>query len=223
EKAEEAAGWGKMAHYWKETGKFRGDKSDLRLFRKAIDLAGVERDTLWPVGGVHEVSAALRIDGRRELRTSEEPLHVLLPGDEWVTGTADYVSYLFDDELWVDDLKTGKFYPDQYTGENRFPQDVESAQLRFYALSNALRRGYNGVVHVSLTHWPREPAAYRNRPPERLWTTYQPQDLELFYVRLEQMYQDIQVDKRDGLRTKPGDHCRFCPSRNFCLDAKEFN
>ncbi len=140
--------------------------------------------------------------------------------DTWITGTADYQGYLFEDELWLDDLKTGKIYPDA-DGVNRFPQDVESPQLKFYALALSRLLDYHGTIHVSLTHWPRLPVANRHALPDRLWTTFSEPEQQKFYLSLESMYNAYSEAKRTAEpELTPGDHCRFCPSRNWCLVAK---
>lgn len=213
--AVEAAQWGKDAHKWKETGV--APTKALALALKKAGLGPAARESLWPSPGQHEVTAALRVDGTRDAVASPTPLHDTMPGKEWVTGTADYRHLLFGEELWIDDLKTGKAYPDRTTGENRFPQDVGSAQLKFYALSSAAVMGYDGVVRVSLSHWPNSPASLRNAGVQRYWTKYTSAELEEFYKELELLYQNVvnYPDKR-----QPGDHCKFCPSGNYCLDKQ---
>lgn len=212
EDTRDAVDWGKQAHAWKETGVAKS-KALANALKKA-GLTEAVRGELWPSPGEHEVTAALRIDGIRDAVASEVPLYDVYPGPGWVTGTADFRHFLLGGDLWIDDLKTGKVYPDRTTGENRFPQDVGSTQLRLYALSSATVLGYTGVVHVSLSHWPRLPVALRNAGVQRYWTTYTTDELEVFYKQLEQLYQDVvqYPDKRT-----PGDHCKFCPSQNYCI------
>lgn len=220
EQAEIGADWGTMVHRWKETGEIRHPKADKRsegALKTAIERAKADRHVLWPHPGKHETALAIRIDGTREVRDSHEGVFGL---DEWITGTADFSWYMFEDELWVDDLKTGKYYPDE-NGTNRFPQDPRSGQLKAYALGIALLLKYTGVVHVSITHWPRLPVEFRNAPPARLWTTLTWEELEEYYAELEQLYRNVNSARHGGIPVlSPGDHCRFCPSKSFCLVAQ---
>ena len=229
--AQEGADWGTMVHTWKQTGKVEhAVKRTATAFKRAIAESGVgSPESLWPAGGVHEQPVALRVDGTRQAAWNTEHTYESLP--EWITGTDDFQWWLFDGELWIDDLKTGKVYPNPPpgapghmrgigVGENRFPQDVRSAQLRFYALAVATLLGYSGDVHVSLTHWPRLPLEYRHKHPARYWTTYLHSELLAFWGDLERLYDEVH---RGKLTLHPGDHCRFCPARNNCFEAQEFD
>lgn len=213
EEAQKGADWGTMVHTWKETGDVRGpDRRTESSFKSAISKSGIDRLALWPDGGRHEVALAIRVDGTREVRASHDKVFGVLG---WITGTGDFTYWLYDGELWIDDLKTGKVYPDE-NGQNRFPQDPASAQLKCYALAIARLLGYTGVVHISVTHWPRLPVEFRHRPPERLWATFTTEELDDFYTELEQLFRDV----RDAAVLRPGAHCRFCPSRLYCLVAE---
>lgn len=211
ENAVKGAQWGTMAHNWKETGVVRGPNARTEAaFARAVELSGISRADLWPDGGWHEQSVALRVDGIREVRgTKPDP-----PDGRFITGTDDFHWYLFGGELWVDDLKTGKYYEDD-RGNQLYAQDVRSTQLRFYALAIVALLGYVGPVHVSLTHWPRLPVARRHLPPARLWTTYTSNELHAFWGELEALLLDVASGE-----LRPGDHCRFCPSRDYCLMAQ---
>lgn len=209
-----------MVHGWKETGQINGPSRRAESdFQRAILNSGIDREELWPSAGIHESAVALRVDGIREAQKHHEGV---LGSPNWCTGTGDYYWRLVDDTLWVDDLKTGKVYLDD-EGNNRFPQDVRSPQLRFYALALAHLNDYRGVVNVSLTHWPRLPLELRHSPPVRFWTEYHTDELYEFWTELEQLYRDAS-DGRAGLSfvVNPGDHCRFCPARDFCIDAQQF-
>ena len=218
ENAARAAEWGRMVHTWKETGEFSGPSRRMEnALRTAIELSGVDRLRLWPEGGKHEQGLRIRVDGgAREVYPSADPK------EGFITGTDDFQWYILDDELWVDDLKTGKYYEDSETGSNLYPQDVRSAQLRFYALAVATLLNYHGRVHVSLTHWPRLPLKFRHAEPVRLWTEYTTNELNGYWGELEQLYQEVQAGLAGDYRLRPGDHCRFCPSRNYCLEAQQF-
>lgn len=210
--------WGHMVHYWKETGEIRGpNKRTETALRTAIRESGIQRLSEWPSGGVHEQAVAVRVDGNRCIQSSHptETTELL----KWVTGTGDFYHFFLDGELWVDDLKTGKWYDDPETGGNRFPQDPRSTQVRLYALAIASLLGYRGRVHVSITHWPRLPIARRHSPPVRYWDCYEWDELEAFYGELEQLYRDAEAGRKGHFNLNPGDHCRFCPARMACFVA----
>lgn len=213
-----ANAWGHMVHKWKETGVISGpDKRTENAFRKAIKASAIDRLHTWPAGGCHEAAVAVRIDGNREIRNNHDGVF----GDpRWITGTDDFHWYLLD-ELWIDDLKTGKWYDDpEEPGTNRFPQDVRSPQLRLYALAISRLLDYSGVVNVSLTHWPRLPLERRHAPPVRYWTSYTTDELDKYYAELESLYQRVQAGIKGDYSLTPGDHCRFCPARNGCFVAQ---
>lgn len=218
ENAARAAAWGKMVHTWKETGEFRGLSRRMETaLRKAVELSGIDRLRLWPEGGKHEQGVALQVDGNgRNVRDDATPT------TGYITGTDDFQWYILEDELWIDDLKTGKYYADPETGANRFPQDVRSAQLKFYALAISILLNYRGIVHVSLTHWPRVPLEFRHAEPVRYWTEYHTDELNEFWTRLEALYQEVEEGRKGNYSLRSGDHCRFCPSRNYCLEADSF-
>lgn len=219
ENLEKANAWGHMVHAWKETGEILGpDKRTESAFRKAVNASGVVRTELWPTGGTHESAVAVRVDGNREVRNNHTDV---LGAPNWTTGTDDFHWYLLDGNLWIDDLKTGKWYDDpEEPGTNRFPQDVRSPQLRLYALAISRLLDYIGVVDVSLTHWPRLPLERRHAPPVRYWTSYTKEQLDAFYGELEQLYVRIQAGLGGDFSLSPGDHCRFCPARTGCFVAQ---
>lgn len=217
ENARKAAEWGKMVHAWKETGEINGPSKRIEnAFRTAVAASGIDRLSLWPEGGKHEQGLALSVDGSRQVQDNATPT----PG--FITGTDDFQWYLLDDELWIDDLKTGKYYEDFETGSNLYPQDVRSAQLRFYALAVATLLSYTGRVHVSLLHWPRLPVKFRHAEPVRLWTEYTTDELNNYWTELELLYAEVATGRQGNYNLNPGDHCRFCPSRNYCLEAVTF-
>ena len=228
ENADKAAAWGTMVHFWAQTGKVKGpNKRSENALHRAIALSGINRGDYWPDGGNHEGSLSVRVDGRREVSRDDSPRI------GWVTGHYDYQYWLLDGELWIDDLKTGKVYPNPApgwpghmdgvpVGDNRYPQDVGSPQLKTYALALAELLEYRGPVTVSLTHWPRVPVSLRHSLPERLWTRYSHQELMNHWRDLEMMYEQAQHNQRaamgheDTMILVPGDWCKFCPAKD-CL------
>jgi hypothetical protein len=231
--ADDAADWGTMVHHWVQTGEILGrDKRSEKALARAIELSGIDRLSFWPVGGTHEGGLALRVDGvAREANRDDTPR------DGWITGHFDYQWWLWGGELWVDDLKTGKFYanpePGQMghvaglaSGENRFPPRADSEQQRFYGLTLSRLLGYRGPVHTSVTHWPRLPLTHRHAPPTRTWHHYSRDELSYYYGELESMYSTHKQNERalvgDGeLTLNSGTWCRFCPARNNCLMREE--
>lgn len=233
ERAEQAADWGTMAHLWAQTGKIKGPGVRAeRAFAKSIELSGIDREALWPVGGVFEGSLALRVDGIREASRDDSER------DGWITGHYDYQHWFVDGELWVDDLKTGKFYEnpmpgvpgwreDLEVGENRYPQDVRSPQIKTYALALSELLDYGGDVTVSVTHWPRLPLSKRHATPVRVWHTWRAAGLSQHWDDLEALERERKHNERallgheDSLILRPGDHCRFCPVID-CFVRKTF-
>lgn len=126
-------------------------------------------------------------------------------------------------ELHVNDLKTGKRYAaDLDTGIHPFLPDPESAQLRTYGLADAaLARRHGELVEgvwLSITHWPRLPLAARHSYPAGLgpvWYTWE--SLEQHWTELERLHADYTAGTTE---LRPGDHCRFCPSKLDCIVAQ---
>lgn len=245
ENALKGAEWGTMVHHWAQTGQVKcdSDPRNCKWFQKAIALSGIIREDYWPADGQHEGALSVRVDGFREASRDD----TVRPG--WVTGHYDYHWWMVDGELWVDDLKTGKYYPnppegyqghmaDVVEGGNRFPQDVGSPQLKLYALGLAMLLNYTGSVNVSVTHWPRLPLKMRHALPTRVWVRYTWSELLVFWGELEQMDIDKTVNAlllkelaRRGpedenlvspaMILNPGDWCRFCPVID-CFVRPEF-
>lgn len=217
ENAIRAAEWGKLVHRWKETGEISGSTSrNHTALQRAIFESKIDRLALWPEGGIHETAVSLRVDGHRDVSRDDTPR------EGWITGHDDFQWWLVDGTLWIDDLKTGRVYSDPQTGINLYPQDVRSAQLRFYALAASRLNDYHGLVAVSLTHWPRLPLDFRHAPPVRYWTEYSNQDLLDYWSQLEELHKSAARGARGDYSLSPGAHCRFCPSRNYCMEAETF-
>jgi len=237
ENAEKGATWGTLLHTWVQTGLVRGPKQLCNLFEKALDLSGMRgrRLEFWPEGGSHEGEVSVFVGGMGPGEAPEiEVTRRAIKQEGWVTGHYDYQHWFLDGELWIDDLKTGKYYPnplpgsqgwnpDLDVGENRFPQDPKSAQLKTYALAISELEEYKGDVWISVTHWPRLPLIYRHAPPTRLWHRWSHADLMGHWTDLKVMYATHEANQTESsMILDPGDHCRFCPARNACLVAKEF-
>lgn len=220
-----------MVHHWVQSGKVRGTNSrNENALRRAIELSGIDRLSLWPTGGTHEGGLSLCVSGDRQASRDDTPR------DGWITGHFDYQWWLWGGELWVDDLKTGKFYanpnagqlghvPELPVGNNRFPPRADSEQQRFYGLTLSWLLGYRGPVHTSVTHWPRLPLTHRHALPTRSWHHYSRDELRGYYTLLEGMYQDhkrnqLALAGEGQLILNPGAWCRFCPARNDCLIAQ---
>lgn len=217
EELERAQEWGKMVHRWKETGEIDGATArSEKALHEAIFASGIDRERLWPSAGHHEQSLALSVDGTR--RVVVENVDSLKGKPGWITGTADYYWTLIDGRLWVDDLKTGKYYVDRETGGNLFPQDPRSTQIRFYATGIAALIHHRGDVDVSVTHWPRLPVSFRHSLPTREYTTYTMEELDEHWSELERLYSRVQAGIAGHWVFSPGEHCRFCPARSYCVD-----
>ena len=229
-----ATEWGTMVHRWKETGEINApSKRAGRDFERALAESGLgaSRLDLWPAGGTHECTVAVRVDGIRDWSVGKGA-ECLLGEPHWCTGHADFWWRIFDGELWVDDLKTGRFYPNPAFGDrhdpnlpvgaNRFPQNPDSYQTQLYALAVAEKLGYAGPVHTSITHWPRLPVALRHSPPDRLWHLTHTNHLRVVYWgQLETLYQEARTNARELTYLRPGSHCRFCPARSNCMSSQE--
>lgn len=212
-----------MVHHWVQTGEIKGkDARSEKALRRAIDESGIDRLSLWPDGGTHEGGLSLRVDGVAREASRDDT-----PRDGWITGHFDYQWWLWGGELWVDDLKTGKYYPNPEPGSlgfvagievgaNRFPPRADSEQQRFYGLALSRLLGYRGVVHTSVTHWPRLPMARRHSLPTRTWHRYTYAEIRYYYQQLESRYWEFKHNqaavKGEGeLILDPGPWCRFCP------------
>lgn len=164
-KTKEAAGLGKILHYWKETGKLvqveESSEKDLETATKKVVLSKADRVKYWPPGtGQHEVTFAINLkDARLHLFDDyTQEVGALIDADQWkklfdpkqyLTGSIDWLDWGGPDRRpWVDDLKTGSWPPDPAT----------SKQLRSYLLVPWIKDGmktlgWKGVL--TITHWPK--------------------------------------------------------------------
>lgn len=206
----EAADWGSLVHAWKASG-VTGDRAWDRLLDERILASKIDRDALWPPDGRHEVTFA--VDCTRKSRVAEfqgtkdqvDAWTEALP-NRYAKGEADYVGDLFG-ELWIDDLKTGRFCP-----------EPDWVQGKFYALGAWMVEGSPDVpVHVSVTHWPRYPRAGR---PTRRWHRWSPRQLALFWSELRRARSQVVglsvVGAQRGDGVVVGPQCTYCRAKWCC-------
>ena len=84
----------------------------------------------------------------------------------WITGHVDYTDVLVDGTLWVDDLKTKRYY-DRWTGEERFRPLSSVTAVTRVCFGAGLRLTPPAIV-TSITHWPRLPLTDRHAKPGTL-------------------------------------------------------
>lgn len=215
-----AAEFGTLVHYWKETGVIQDGRLGLAL-KKKLKLTEVQRETYWHEG-LHEVpvaynvvtgkAEALVLPVAKEKRDEWKAAH----GDEWITGTADYVGLILD-APWVDDLKTGKNV--EYL-DHRYQQG-------FYALCWTLfQMGRLTPARSTITHWPKYPLP---KKPLRFGTVLVPEFFEELQVKLAELRNSVRrlrVLKEDGMnlenRLTDGAHCIYCPSKLACAKGLKY-
>lgn len=218
--AKGAASWGDAVHLWVETGELPTDHKMRRLLEEKITLSGIARLDLWPDGGTREAALAynvvstavdMMVGGTKEERDAWKASF----GDEWITGSADYLSDIFG-EPWVDDLKTGRVVS----------WSAYRAQQSLYALVWS-RVNFGGLrqVRSTLTHWPKYP---KHNPPNRFGRVLEVDSLSEFAVSLRGLRDKILVgrdlvarqgegaDVRWNTVLSLGEHCGYCPSRRAC-------
>jgi hypothetical protein len=208
-----------MVHRWKETGEVPDGREGLVLRRK-LERSGVTRETYW-TEGLHEVPVAYNV-------LTNETRALILPvspekkvrwkdgfGDDWITGTADYVGALLDTP-WVDDLKTGR--------------KVEYLSYRyqqaFYALVWSNFGEFNNTTcRSTITHWPKYPL---DGKPIRFGTVLEPDFFDEFKGRLRRLRDEVlklkEVNDMENVVSylTEGEHCVYCPSRSICNKGKRY-
>ena len=220
--AEDAKLWGTMVHTWIETGKIR---HPLRNSRDKVDAAFAKREEkllgnriykhklrpteLYPVIGQHEIAMAYNWrHGYSVLNYAPTYEWKESFDQDWITGSTDFcledVDGTVDDILWVDDLKTGKWW-------TKTPK--QSAQVKFYAMCIAQHaRVPKHGIDLSITHWPKYPAS---RPPNRRKEVITLEELSTFETSVVEMCFKA-VGETKNYNPSPG-VCRFCPARFSCL------
>lgn len=226
-KAGEAADWGTYVHRWKETGIILDDSSGFnsrwaRRLKSKLKASGLKRTEFWPPAGQHEVTLALNVV---TLEVKVPPAHQLDKlegqarvayldawkgawGDDYITGTLDYVLELCG-MPWIEDLKTGR---------RAHPKDFE-AQQALYGLGYSLKT-YSRVVDVrsTIAHWPIYP---RDGLPKRVGGVITVGFFNNFIERLRDLRERVLHAKGGGrLRLFAGDQCEFCPSSPDCPKLK---
>jgi len=216
-----AAEWGTMVHTWKETAKIvHENRRTATSFKKRLNTLKICHEDFYG-SGLHEVSVAWNIEygyvvpfyGKSKEAEEWKKQFDL----RWITGTVDYCESLeygreatqgcpeIPAGLWVDDLKTGKWW-------TKTPR--QSAQIVFYGM--CMSKLYNSSVSLSVTHWPRYPATGR---PKRTVETVSMEEMQKFEDKLRRACEESVNPKYNPTE----DGCRFCPARNSCLFAWEYN
>jgi hypothetical protein len=209
ERALDAAAYGTMVHRWAETGEVSGTKSHVKTFEKklaVLETNGVTRETLWPVSGFHEVTFAYNcVDGRLGvcwLKGEEAARAKLAYGDDWITGTADYV-YRKDGLCGVDDLKTGMMFDSE-------PDEL--SQLYFYLMCwqiyNGIRDDKDGLL--SIHHWPKYPLSALPGYEQRVIPGYRIGKFENYIRSLHKKY------RAGDAPFVLGAECEYCPAQEAC-------
>ncbi len=222
--ASAAADWGTSVHAWAETGRWPADTAATRRRDAALRGAGLTREKLWP-GGAHEVTYALATGSRLATRDvfgtrAEREAFTAGLGEEWLSGTADWVGDWFG-EPWVEDLKTGKGHPIDFAGhragetppDGGDPWDIW--QLRLYAVAEALVTRPSGVW-VSVLWWPRYPAdsvPVRIGPRRADAAEIRGLTLPLLETARLNVIRSRAAPVADA---RSGDHCHFCRCKAVC-------
>jgi hypothetical protein len=201
----EAAQWGTLVHRWKETGEWPEDNQATRRRQRALEAAGVTRESLWPSGGRHEVTFALCVrsafveaytgppEGANAWKASWN--------DQWITGTMDYMGDVLGDP-WVDDLKTGN--P---------AHALPGWQFRAYAVAAWGLAEARRQLQLSVTYWPRYPA---DGPPRRVWSApVEAHTISRWCTELTTARDAVLRSQRNHA-TRIGGHCTFCRCRPHC-------
>lgn len=206
-----------------ETGEFPDGRAGTTL-RKKVKESGTSREEFWP-RGLHEIPVAFNV-------LSSKVRAFVLPsssqekdswktgfGDEWVTGTIDFVSQLMDTP-WVDDLKTGRkveYFDYRY-------------QQGFYTMVWTLfQMGELVPARSTITHWPKYPIPNK---PTRFGTVLEPEFFLELQGRLKQLREDVmrlreleESGRRESVvvRLSDGPQCKYCPSRLACAKGMKYD
>jgi hypothetical protein len=183
--------WGHEVHEWKETGVPPTDRLDkwLMNYRPGI------REELWPAGR-HEVMFHEASEGE----VHELPTFPKERSDHW--GMYFIIDWVGTEGMapHIDDLKTGRFAPKTLT------------QLLAYTW--AYNKVYpTGLAFGSYTHWPRYP---KGDEPHRLTEVLKTSEVEEWHGDVVIPAKRLAQGPGAIHDTRPGQHCRWCRSREFC-------
>lgn len=218
DRAIDAAEYGTMVHGWAETGEVVGSKSHTKTFQKkllVLETNGITREALWPSSkdspGYHEVTFAYNcVDGRLGtcwLKGEEAARAKLAYGDDWITGTADFV-YIKGGMCGVNDLKTGMLFD---------AQPDELSQLYFYLMCwQKYNNDFGNEGWLDVIHWPKYPIDALPGHEERLI-------LGDTMIKFEKYLRKLYADYKNGIAPFVlGAECEYCPAQSECpLMSKE--
>lgn len=211
-----AAQWGTDVHHWMATGTVPDSGNGWQhLIQQRVDRHPGLRDRLWPPGeGVHELSFAIGPDGyvRHTFRHPDQAVREAwkrAQDPDTVTGTADFTGTLAG-LFWADDLKTGKVAPAPTIPQLR----VETV------LAPPLEPAF-----TSVTHWHKYPAGEKPVRSFWKWTAEEVEETRHLISRAHSAHTLARHDIQEGREptANPGDHCRWCPSKNHCLAFQAYD
>lgn len=205
-----------MVHSWMESGEVPSG------LKKKLEKSGVSRENLWAeglfeipfaynviTGGVQAMVLPLAREKREGWKASF--------GDEWITGTADFVGMLME-APWVDDLKTGR----------RVEYLDYQAQQMFYALCwTKFQAGKLVECRSTITHWPKYPL---DGVPRRFGVVIEPDTFREFEGKLRGLRASVLklrekaergLDVVSGLSDGP--QCIYCPSKLACVKGQKYD
>lgn len=164
-----------MMHGWKETGRLKNNPKfpgHIKTARNKLEDSGIKRADYWPSkgpnSGRHEVTFAVNLytkevvwyDGKRE-NADQWKEEQGKRGEEWLTGTIDWVSPAIGKLRLLGDLKTGKAKRNWNTGKDEgwWVTAEDNKQLLSYALPFWLSDGepLDWRIDTRIEHWPKYP------------------------------------------------------------------
>lgn len=191
--------------------------------QRKVQESGVHREALWPEG-IHEVPVAYNVltgvatalvlpvsGGRKESWKAAF-------GDEWVVGTADFVSELLE-APWVDDLKTGRRVA---YGDYEYQQGLYCLAWTKFTMGGLCE------ARSTITHWPKYPIS---QAPIRFGTVLTPEWFRDLQSRLKQLREDVMrlrefedSGRRESVvaRLSDGPQCIYCPSKLACTKGQKY-
>ncbi len=205
ETRDDAAAFGTLAHYWKETGKVDlpdAKPGHVKTLLNKLEKSGIKRSRYWDVRiGRHEVTFAYNLvtlevrwyTGHRD--GSDDWKAELRSDTAWMTGTVDWE----EPGGRIDDLKTG-----------RWPCTAQdNKQLASYAIPFWLDLGRPIAYRrpLSITQWPRYPLTGLPEVNHGIVTG----------MELMTHLQDLQWAREHPDEANPNEEgCRFCEGKDNC-------